>query len=288
MSQEENRFVLISMQRTGSTMLRSILNSNPNIKCYGELMRRTSSYPVRVLSALTWYLHESFCSGQMPFLNRERNDYRIISEILEKRSTNIEKLIQQIDPRFKKYRTRVSNPYHYIDAVLSKANRDVKGFTLHIGQNNRFLQQLAEDKRYKKIFLVRNNHLAQYSSWRLALLTNRHSATMNEQLRIAKIKFRKRAFLKYIRHVEKQIEYTRFLLNANNLYCFEIAYTDLTSNERIHELLGYLGVKSGAFCCAKTKKRNTSNILDRFVNPEDVIRELKRIDRLEWQYETLN
>ena len=69
----ENKFVVLSLQRSGSTYLISSLNNHPNIECSGEIFKRNN--PLRIILPEHSYSHsenESIKSRLMHFFNRSK------------------------------------------------------------------------------------------------------------------------------------------------------------------------------------------------------------------------
>jgi hypothetical protein len=123
------RFVVLAMQRTGSNMVVSTLNTHPSIYCHGELLRvsapRSGAAGLRVL--------------------------------------------ERVDPRYREDGYRHAHAEQFLEEVFGLDYEvDFAGFKLLLTQNPGALDALIDDRRYTKVLLCRDNVLARYSSNKLA------------------------------------------------------------------------------------------------------------------------
>ncbi len=103
-----------------------------------------------------------------------------------------------------------------------------------------------------------------------------------------KVSFKKEAFVKYIdsmtaqyTSVEQQIE------NCAKNTILKIEYSDLATRKTVSDLFRFIGVRNFEIDFPSFKKQNTSTILDRFKNPDDVLEALTELDKLEWARESV-
>lgn len=248
---EVSKFVIITMQRSGSNMLGTMLDSHPQIVCFGELMRKTPK----------WMLKQGY-KGALKIL-----------EVLDE---------------FKDDKVRFARPYDFVNAVFAtEPRKPIRGFKLHIDQHPAFLEQLARDPEYAAVILQRENVLAQFSSGKIAEVTGQGTARKGDTIKKAKVKFSQREFGSFLKSVEKNYQWTRSLLAASAIPLFEIKYAQLKNQEKLRELVAFLGGDPEVSIEAATEKRNPSDILSRFVNPEEARQALVRMGHPEWADEQI-
>lgn len=246
------KYVVVTMQRSGSNMLGDILDEHPEVACFGELMRPT------------------------PHWMRTRG-YR-----------GALKVLRDVNPAFRLDRIRFAFPYVFVDRVYRhKRARDkgVVGFKLHIGQHERFMRRLIEDPDYALIVLQRDNILAQYSSSLIAEETGQGNARKGDQIKRARVTFSASGFRNYVRRVERDFDRTRQLVESSGKFPFELRYTELNDTGRLREMMNFLAVDPSVVPEPNTEKRNSSDIVSRFSNPEVVTATLEEMGRQDWAYE---
>ena len=93
----KNKFVIVTSQRSGSNMLVSMIDSHPQIRCFGELMRVTPDW-------------------------MKRDGYRGVLRMLEK-----------VDPVYRDDTFRFAHSHDFVNAVFSLApNRQLYGFLFFV------------------------------------------------------------------------------------------------------------------------------------------------------------
>jgi hypothetical protein len=229
-----------------------MLDSHPEIKCLGELMRPTPGW-------------------------MKQDGYRGALRVLEK-----------VDPVYKDDNYRFDHPYEFVQAVLETApNRKVYGFKIHVDQHPIFLDQLIADPEWKIVVLERENMLAQYSSWKIAERTGQGNAPKGTKVVRAKVEFSAREFNKFINRKNKEWERFWSGLRTKGKEYFYIRYTDLLSKPVVQNMLGFLDVSPSVDLQPGTEKRNPWDILSRFSNPQEVATELEKMGHLHWTYENV-
>ena len=107
----KEKFVIITNQRSGSNLLVSMLNSHPEIKCFGELMRATPRW-------------------------MKKKGYRGVLTVLEK-----------VDEAYRSDAHRFAQPGEFIEAVFDTVTNHFKllGFKIHLKQHPSFLLDLIQN-----------------------------------------------------------------------------------------------------------------------------------------------
>ena len=233
-------------------MLVSLLDSHPDLACFGELMRPTPE----------WML---------------RKGYRGALTTLER-----------VDPKWRRDSVRFADPEGFVEEVFADlTDQPVVGFKLMLEQHRRYLLRVLEDPRYKKIVLYRENALAAFSSQKIAKATGQGNARIGMQVKRAKVDFRADEFKRFLKRRQKAYDEIDSALQANGHSYLAAEYLDLVAGRVTDRIMDFLGVDPGLAGGAETIKRNPSNLLDRFNNPRDVRAALDQIGRPEWSAEAL-
>ena len=136
--------------------------------------------------------------------------------------------------------------------------------------------------------LYRSNFLAAYSSNKIAVVTQEYvvpkadAAPQMQKL----VTFEKSDFLF---HLERYRQYYASAVRALNdtSQCFMfVQYNELHMSSLLQRVIAFLGLDPCKKLSSFTVKMNTSNIIDRFVNREDVWNCLDEIDCREWAHES--
>jgi len=220
------RFVVLAMQRTGSNMVVSTLNTHPSIYCHGELLRLSAA---RAAAGL--------------------------------------RVLDQIDPRYRNDGYRHAHAQEFLEEVFGLDYEvDFAGFKLLLPQNPGALDALIDDRRYTKILLCRDNVLARYSSNKLARAKREGSNAGSP----SKIEFEADEFSKFRTAHERLYGHARSRLKANGQAYLEITYLDACTPEGLRDIVQAVGADATIDLGVKTPKRNSSDIVSRFSNPEEV------------------
>ncbi len=245
-------FVIITNQRSGSNMLVSMLDSHPQIRCFGELMRVTPDW-------------------------MKRDGYRGVLRVLD-----------QVDQIYKEDQYRFQHPYEFVRAAFATApKRDCYGFKIHLAQHPEFLSELIQDREWQLVVLQRENKLAQFSSSKIAEVTGQGNAPKGTRIVRARVEFKNKEFGRFLSQERKQWERVWSDIQTSGKDYFYLRYVDLVSKSAIQKLFKFLGVDPGFDVEPGTEKRNPSDILDRFTNREDVARTLEQMEKTEWSREDL-
>jgi Sulfotransferase family len=246
----KNWFVIVTHQRSGSNMLVSMLNNHPEIRCFNELMRPTARW-------------------------MKRDGYRGALRILEK-----------VDAAFQKDRYRFGHPYEFVHAAFKTVpKKKLCGFKFHIVQHPKFLSRLIKDPDCKIIVLQRDNRLAQFSSKKIARITGQGSIRKGTKVIHAVVKFRAWEFKRYVKRMEKEWKRVKLELSASGKQYLNLQYTDLFSRQVVHNMFEFLEVDPSVHVEPRTVKRNSSEILSRFSNPDKAAETIVRMGFEQWSHE---
>lgn len=135
----------------------------------------------------------------------------------------------------------------------------------------------------RRILLTRENKLAAWSSLLIARRTQVWNTRSNAELPPrSTVAFDPDAFGKYLR---TKLADERLIRDACGNDLFSIEYKEVTSPEVLRALVGFLGCTPAATADGAFVKMNTSDILDRFSNPEAAARYLREHGLERWANE---
>lgn len=181
---------------------------------------------------------------------------------------------------------RDSNPREFIERVLLKSHEQAPHarmmgckLLLFPYQMNRGLDALLSFKP-QVIYLSRKNELAWYSSLKIAIetgvwYTEKHLDSQH------KVTFNKSDF-QY--HLDGRILYDNHALHKFQLHkirYLSVEYESLSQASTITSILQFLNLPA-AVMTSNVVEQNTRNILDRFVNREEVIAYAASIGKMAW------
>lgn len=155
------------------------------------------------------------------------------------------------------------------------------GFKIFHHHRKDFLETVLEREDLKKVLLRRENKLASYSSEQIALLSNVWFIRSGEE-KVSppqKLRFNRDHFTMYLHEIE---EYENYLLKRFGKEMFVIEYNEIKTENKIRELLSFIGSEKEAEIGDYLLKQNPPLILERFENPDEVIRYLKEIGKEDW------
>jgi hypothetical protein len=241
------RFVVLSMPRTGSTMLTQWLCTHKDVRCLPA-----------IFSEAGWPRQEVHGDGVFAWIRRN------------------------IDPEWDDVARRLARPQRLIRHIIARSpDKTAIGFKHHLDESpvNDFL--LGSGLR--KIILTRNNLLAAYSSHKVAASTGQGSARPGHTILRTLVTFDPREFARFIARRNRLYEYAR---EKSQNRCMEIDYTVVRTESGIAGIGPFLGVDSTGFGPQKTAKRNSDDIVSRFANPELVRRYLTDNGLAHWASES--
>lgn len=259
-----HRIAILFYGRVGSTLLIEILNTHPDILMFEELMNP---------NGIAWGISDD----------------------------KVQEITKSIDIAGDILKERESNPCSIVNSILTAAekafNKKYFGFKHAIHQSKDVTNWLLREERVKKIILRRENMLAVYSSFLLARRTKIFHITNNKNdahggkefydkyinMDKPSLEFIEEDFLKFKEEVDTIYNDVIIELDRLNQDYLLLEYVDIFSNNALERISKFIEVEN-VFNTAETKlkKLNTNNPLDRFNNPEEVLRYLDRNDCLSW------
>ncbi|MEM8845384.1 MAG: hypothetical protein AAGB35_10140 [Pseudomonadota bacterium] len=232
----QQKFVVITYERTGSTMLCQSLHRLPEVTCFGELFNRFNKVP--------WWLEQSFENG--------------------------------LEQRFLGRPVRDQHPVAFLNAILDVHRNDsFFGFKLMLDHDPNIMKLVIDSPEWKVVRLYRQNLLSVYGSSLVAKATKKSHFTPEQELRHAKVTFCPRAFDQFRMSIEKRQALTHEMLHAAGKSYFCLEYKDLVSDSGLHIVASHLGISSSVELQPVLVKRHSWDVLERFENPDDVRRYLK-------------
>ncbi|PKN13223.1 MAG: hypothetical protein CVU69_02665 [Deltaproteobacteria bacterium HGW-Deltaproteobacteria-4] len=241
------KFVIIANPRTGTNHFIDLLNSHPNISCHREVFHRHSVY----------------------LLEGTRDD------LFEKRN---------------------HDPVAFLHELYNSSPTQACGFKIFMGHDDVVLNTVLQDPEIKKIILYRPNFLAVYSSDMIAEAEQRYLIFDQTQDRIdsgirdkartsAKAVFDRTQFemrwRDYHSHYQKVV---KVLNETNQVYLF-MTYDDYINEGLFRRVFPFLGLAQPEQVQTRMKKMNSSDILSRFANPDEVRDYLTETGILHWAHE---
>ncbi|MBC2777790.1 hypothetical protein [Parasphingopyxis marina] len=236
------RFAVLSMPRTGSTMVVEKLGSHPDVTCYLALFSK----------------REFFATDHPP--TRALRDALSGWDVWE--------------DRHEKYAAFMA------DVVAGTPPCKAMGIKQHINGPKAATQGLLADPDVRLISLVRRNHLATYSSAQIALQkgwNNRRTIAAREQPKVA---FDAGQFEKHICAREHHDRLWSGLIAERGGK--EIDYARARTADGAAELWEFIGVDPALGGDTTLVKNNSEDFLQRFENPGDVQDWLEAHDRTDW------
>ena len=230
-------------------MLVSVLDGHPQVRCHGELFRRNK---VGKKGAL--------------------------------------KVLRKIDPAYESADYRDEHHDAYIKAVR-KAEKDKSpffGFKLMLNQADNARAGFIKNGDYRKILLRRDNLLAIYSSNLIVRETGQGNVKQHQQVARVRVEFKPRGFYRFLdKHLEKYEQARRLLAGSVGDDFLETSYLDICTAEGMDAVFRFIGANPALNPGSTgTKKRNTSQIVERFTNPDVVESCLADLGHLDWLDET--
>lgn len=242
------KFVLIAGPRTGSTLVIQVANASPEVTAFYELM-----HPKQLL------IHGA-----------ERND-----------------LIPERD----------GAPMKFLNNLFAAEDSSCVGFKLFDGHNDAVLKNAIQSPHWHKMVLFRENFLAVYSSNLISMKKNVWSSSSQAAAKLGQVDTNQNTWTETVtfdaedfdaRHRRYLAWYRRAtdMLNEHNMPYLFLRYSELLSEPLVRRVFSFLGVSQPAEIQISIQKNNTSIIVDRFENQEEVMRHLEKIGKIDWAYES--
>lgn len=237
------KICLVCMDRTGSNMISSRLNTHKNIFFYNEIF------------------HREFVIFQ---------DDRVVTskDILSRRDRDPSAFVSQV----------WNGDYEHKDV---RPGIEAIGFKLFLNHNAEALR-FVTNSGAKIIFLRRRNPLLRFSSFMIANKTGKWKSLSRDEKSV-KVEFKPTEFRAYYNNYHSLETLYEMTLNRWNVPYFDLWYEDLVSDNATWEaLVSYLGYDTSGFDESPLVRQNPTDPLARFTNPGFVENYLRECSKLEW------
>jgi LPS sulfotransferase NodH len=178
---------------------------------------------------------------------------------------------------------RESDPIAFLDHFLAAHDRGRVGFKLLLRQNQTVMSEIIR-RQWPLIILRRQNLLARYSSHMIAKSTGQHCVRNGTTVIREQLTFNAAEFERYCRQDNNlwRSEYEDIGIPKKIL---DLDYCDVAFGDGLARCFEFLGLEpmEVAPCL---QKLNSSDIVSRFTNPDDVLAYLARVGRMDWRTET--
>jgi hypothetical protein len=249
------RFVIIAARRTGSSHLVNTLSGHAEIFCHGNVFAPK-------MMAVFW-----------------PKEGRISADNAQALKSELRKL-------------RKTDPEAFLDRIFATSyGRPHVGFKIFRGQNDEMLEKIIADSSIRKVVLFRRNLLASHSSDLAARDTGKWGVRAGqEQLETPKVLFAREGFAKYVtRHLEYYNSVLELLLRARQTFHF-MEYEDINEPVLLRSLVNFIGADPGKPIIEdqqrkRQAKQNSSNIISRFSNGNEVQEFLSARNLSSWMQE---
>ena len=239
------KFAILTQQRTGSNFLVGLLNSHPDVRCLSELFIKDSGK------------------------HRGRIDF-----------------LQKLDVVFHPQQYRIEHWRDYIAAIIAHyGDKPCFGFKLMLNQGMSVAEAIIHDPTYAVIVLHRENALAAYSSNLIAMATGQGIAHTDTVIMKHRPTFDAKHFRRWQKRSGAKFNRMKATLEQSGRPYVELEYLDVPKRETHQAIFSHLGIRRDVELTSDHKKRNASNIIERFSNPEEVERELSPMEIDAWALE---
>ena len=179
---------------------------------------------------------------------------------------------------------RDTDPVGFLDAFLALHDHGHVGFKLMLRQNETIFTEIIR-RGWPLIVVQRKNLLARYSSVMIARGTGQRVAKRGVEVKRLQLQFNCGEFENFRKNEnrlwETQIEKPGIYNNA-----LMIDYCEFVTSDGLRRVFEYVGVEA-IDAAPNLQKQNSSDIVSRFTNPDDVIAHLEAIGHPEWRLEEL-
>lgn len=243
----EMKFVIIASPRTGTNHFIDLLNSHQNITCHSEVFHRN-----------TVYLFEGAKDLLLELRDRD--------------------------------------PFLFLENLYESTQAMACGFKIFGDHNAEVLNRVLYETTIKKIILYRPNFLAVYSSEKIAEAEKRYliweqnaisidagayeSKRTSEKAQFDPEEFHRR-WTAYQEHYKHALD---VLNNTGQEYLF-VTYEDFINESFFRRVFPFLGLTQPQIVHTRMRKLNSSDILSRFLNPDEARAYIEKIGRLNWAHE---
>ncbi len=190
----------------------------------------------------------------------------------------------EVRDRMNDVRFRDSDPDGYVTycggftGALGGTGVRLSGFKIFPSHNADRYWKMTRDTRFRALVLERRSVLAVYSSLQIALQTREWVANPKAGERDqVRVQFDPKGFETFAAQYRGDFARTEENLRAASVDFLKISYEDLVADPQVFErILGFLDLDPPREPGIDMKKQNDSNVLKRFLNPEDARPYLER------------
>lgn len=160
----------------------------------------------------------------------------------------------------------------------------LKAFTNH---NPTAVDHIIRSGAYRVIYLCRENLLAQFSSRLIAMQTGEWAKwnKTGDDTEPTKIEFDEKQYEEYLKYIRKHAQRVESMLDESDTQWKRVTYKGVANGDDWDPIGELLCVERLNPKQVGLKKQNTSTVLDRFTNPDDVVTYLNQIGHPEWAEE---
>lgn len=175
---------------------------------------------------------------------------------------------------------RARHPLRWLDAVIAASRaHDPRwraiGFKLHLLQWPSVLERVLFEPGIAILLLDRADRLAQYASQKIADETRLFTWTHDETVESVAVRFDAAEFEAFARAHDDLYRMARLVIRERT-DVLELDYERILAAETHRAVLAFLGVDPSATLRAPERRQNPSDVLARFVNPDDVVAALRQ------------
>ena len=156
------------------------------------------------------------------------------------------------------------------------------GFKLFLNHNAEALRYIINSDA-RIVFLRRRNALARYSSFKIAGASGEWKSTEKTPKQKLTVNFYPAEFRAYVQNFLSLESMFAMVMNRWNRNYFDAWYEDISSRSEVwDQMVRHLGYEPEEFGQTALVKQNTSDVLARFSNPDEVTQFMVDIDRRDW------
>jgi hypothetical protein len=189
-----------------------------------------------------------------------------------------------MDPAWEDHARRLAMPRKLLLEILAKnPEKSAIGFKHHLSGPREITDFILGLER-RKIILTRNNYLAAYSSQKITELTGQGAARARSAAPAlsARARFEASEFEAYCASRTQHYSEARSRVVGLTL---EIDYVEARTDEGMAKIARFLKIDPSGFGRHKTAKRNSDDILSRFLNEDEVVGFLREHNLEHWEKE---
>lgn len=184
-------------------------------------------------------------------------------------------------------RRRDAAPIDFMEAVLAEAKTLIVGFKHLLFYDESIIDYVMSQPHFQIILLERKNILAQYSSMQIAHQTSQWTLHRGDvPVEATSLAWNAEDFHIYADAYRRAYSDLKQKLVASGSDWLQLHYSDLqdgTAFERVFDFLGVEAIRidTGVIC-----KQNTSRVVERFSQPQQVRDYLQQHHLMDWETET--